>query len=179
MQLLVHLASWQQPAHSQDAMQTALHKHGACSSLPASPCSTVAATAPGLTWPSLLRTVYVMAGTWPAKPAAGVMVTEPFCCTTTVHAVVALMGSTTKADVPAGNTALEPGRVKPATLTVVPGGARVLSSTFSTAGPLPAAMAMVSLPSSSRELTVTVSGMVARCPSELATVTVTAGTWPV
>jgi hypothetical protein len=136
--------------------------------------------APGLTWPSLLVTVYEMAGTGPVKPGAGVKVAVPPGSTTTVPATLPLMGSVTVTGVgPGVYTTLEPGRVKPVTLTVVPGGGTVLSSRLRVSGPLPAGRVWVSLASVSTGLTVMVNGTSTDWPSELDTSTSTVGTGPV
>jgi hypothetical protein len=88
-----------------------------------------------------------------------VKVTLPSGCTNTVPAALLVTGSVTVTGVgPAGYTVLEPGRVKLATLTVVPGGGTALSSTLSFRGPLPLGMTGLSLASVSTGFTVTVSG---------------------
>ena len=81
--------------------------------------------------------------------------------------------------VPAGYTTLEPGRLKLVTLTVVPGGGTVLSSTLSVSGPLPAVMVRLSLASVSTGLTVMLSGTCTDWPSELVTRASMVGTGPV
>jgi hypothetical protein len=59
------------------------------------PDGTMAQRAPGLVWPSLPVTVYVMAGAWPAKPAAGVKVAVPLARTDTAPAGCCVVGSAT------------------------------------------------------------------------------------
>lgn len=157
-----------------------LHISSRHARLSLSPGSTVRLTALGLTWPSLLATVYVMAGTWPAKPAAGEKVTVPSDLTTTVPVAALVMGSSTVTEAdPAGYTTPEPARLKPVTLTLVPGGATAPDSTLRVSGPLPAARVRDLLASSSRGATTRLSGTVLDWPSELDTVMVTVGTGPV
>ena len=142
------------------------------------PDKTVTLSALGLVCPSLLVTVYWMAGAWPVKPGAGVKVTVPSDCTTTVPAVALVTGSTTGTGVgPAGYTTPEPGRVKLVTLTVVPGGTTALARMLVISS-VPAVVLGLSLPSSSMGFTDKVKGTSTSWPSELATVTVTAGTGP-
>ena len=145
-----------------------------------SPGSTVTLTALGLTWPSLLATVYVTAGAWPVKPAAGEKVSVPSDLTTTVPVDALVTGSSTVTALdPAGYVTPEPGRLKPVTRRLAPGAVAVPSSTFRVRGPLPAKRLRDPLASSSRGRTVKVSGTALDWPSELDTVMVTVGTGPV
>jgi hypothetical protein len=59
------------------------------------PDSTVTLSAPGLIWPSLLTTVYWMAGACPVKPEVGVKVAVPSGSTTTLPTAALEMGSRT------------------------------------------------------------------------------------
>jgi hypothetical protein len=57
--------------------------------------SSVRDSTPGAVWPSLLVTVYVMGGTGPIKPAAGLKLAVPSDATVTVPATLPVRGSET------------------------------------------------------------------------------------